>query len=89
MGLDQIINLSRQTLEVAIKTSMPILIIAVAISIVISIVQVMTSMQDQTVVTVPRLAAVAASIFLLLPWMLREIVGFTTRLFSDFHPYVR
>ncbi len=89
MGLDQIINLSRQTLEIAIKTSLPILAIAVVISIIISIVQVMTSMQDPTVVTVPRLTAVAAGIFFLLPWMLRQLVGFTTHLFSDFHPYVR
>lgn len=89
MGIDQIINLSRQTLQAAFLTSLPILVIAVVVSTVVSIIQVMTSIQDATVVTVPRLAAVGAAIFLLLPWILHHLVSFTVSLFSDFHPYVR
>jgi flagellar biosynthesis protein FliQ len=38
---------------------------------------------------VPRLAAVAAAILLLMPWMVRRIGMFTVQLFSDFHPFVR
>jgi flagellar biosynthetic protein FliQ len=87
--MDQVIDLSRQTLQIAFWTSAPILAIAVVISLLISILQVMTSMQDVTVVTVPRLAAVAGAAFVLMPWMLRHLMGFTIHLFSDFHPYVR
>jgi len=87
--MDQVINLSRETLQVAFWTAAPILGIAIVISVVISILQVMTSMQDTTVVTVPRLASVGAAVFVLMPWMLRHLIDFTVRLFSDFHPYVR
>ena len=51
--------------------------------------QVLTSLQDQTLSTVPRLAAVGAAILLFFPWMLRKLMFFTIGLWSDFHPFVR
>jgi flagellar biosynthetic protein FliQ len=54
---------------------------------VINIFQVLTSIQDQTVSTVPRLAAVGAILFFLTPWMLSHLVAFTVALFSDFRPF--
>jgi flagellar biosynthesis protein FliQ len=53
------------------------------------VVQVLTSLQDMTVSTVPRLAAVAAAVLMLMPWMVRRIGTFTLQLFSDFRPFVR
>jgi flagellar biosynthesis protein FliQ len=44
----------------------------------------MTSIQDPTVSTVPRLAVVGAIIFFLTPWLLHHLVAFTTTLFNDF-----
>jgi len=38
---------------------------------------------------VPRLAAVAAAVLVLMPWMVRRVELFTVQLFSDFHPFVR
>jgi flagellar biosynthetic protein FliQ len=49
----------------------------------------MTSLQEPTVSTVPRLAAVGAVTFLLLPWMLEHMMNFTIELFSNFHPFTR
>jgi flagellar biosynthetic protein FliQ len=37
------------------------------------------------VATVPRLAVVAVTTFVLLPWMVRKLVSFTVQLFADFH----
>jgi len=61
----------------------------VAVSLLLNIVQVLTSLQENTLSAVPRLAAVAAAAFLLLPWMLRRMEGFTLQMFSDFRPFVR
>jgi flagellar biosynthesis protein FliQ len=38
---------------------------------------------------VPRLAAVAAAILFLMPWMVRRVALFTVQLFSDFGPFTR
>ena len=74
----------RQTLEAAFWVAMPILLSAMAVSLVINIGQVMTSVQDTTVTTVPRLAAVGIIVFLLTPWMLHHLVAFTSAFFSRF-----
>ena len=64
MTPEQVIALARQTLEAAFWVAAPILISATVVSLVINIGQVMTSMQDPTVTTVPRLAAVGGIMFL-------------------------
>ena len=89
MTLEQIVGLGRSTLEMALLLSAPLLGVAVAVSLLLNIVQVLTSLQENTLSAVPRLAAVAAAAFLLLPWMLRRMEGFTLQMFSDFRPFVR
>jgi flagellar biosynthesis protein FliQ len=89
MPLEQVIELGRTTLEYAILAALPLLAIATAVSVVINILQVLTSIQDQTVSTVPRLLATALSAMFLLPWMLRHLAAFTIHLFSDFRPLLQ
>ncbi len=89
MPPEQVIALARQTLEAAFWVAAPILIAATVVSLLINIGQVVTSIQDATVTTVPRLAAVGAIIFLLMPWMLHHLVVFTETLFADFRAFTR
>ncbi|MGA9042960.1 MAG: flagellar biosynthetic protein FliQ [Terriglobales bacterium] len=89
MSTDVVVELCRRTLEAAIWIAAPLLIVATVVSLVISLAQVLTSLQETTLSTVPRLAAVAGAILLLLPWMVRRMGLFTLSLFSDFRPYLR
>jgi len=89
MSTQETIMLARATLETALWIAAPLLLIATVVSLVINVVQVLTSLQEQTLSTVPRLAAVATAIFLLMPWMVRRMTAFTTTLLSDFHPFLR
>ena len=89
MTLEQIVGLGRSTLEMALLLSAPLLGIALAVSLLLNIVQVLTSLQENTLAAVPRLAAVAMAAFVLLPWMLRRMEGFTLQMFSDFRPFVQ
>lgn len=52
MSADQVIQLSRQTLETALWLGAPLLVIAVLISLLVNIVQVLTSLQDMTISTI-------------------------------------
>jgi len=85
----QTVELARRTLEAAVWIAAPLLAIATLVSLLINVVQVLTSLQEQTLASVPRLAAVVTAIFLLMPWMVRRMTGFTLLLFSDFRPYLR
>jgi flagellar biosynthesis protein FliQ len=89
METAQTISLVRNTLEIAFFLAVPLLAIATAVSLVVNVAQVLTSLQDQTISTVPRLAAVAAAVFLFLPWMLRKLMIFTIAMWGDFHMLLR
>lgn len=89
MPIDITVELARRTFEAAVWLVAPLLAIATLVSLVINLVQVMTSLQDTTLSTVPRLAAVALAVFFLMPWMVRRLGMFTVAVFSDFRPYLR
>ena len=85
MGTDQVITLARAMLiEVAVLIA-PLLLVTVAVSFVVNVVQVLTSLQDQALSSVPRLLATGAALFMLMPWMWRHLELYTLRLLSDFH----
>ncbi len=89
MSTDLVVELSRRTLEAAMVLTAPVLAIAVLVSLVISLLQVLTSLQENTLSTVPRLAAVGAACFFLMPWMVRRLGVFTIAMFSNFQHYLR
>lgn len=89
MGTEQVVALFRNTLQVSLLLGAPLLLTAVLVSLLVNVAQVLTSLQDQTLSTVPRLAAVAVAALLFFPWMLRKLMFFTVGLWSDFHPFVR
>jgi flagellar biosynthetic protein FliQ len=85
MGTDAVVSLGRMMLQEVILMTAPILLVAIAVSLVVNVVQVLTSLQDQTLSTVPRLLAVGATLFILMPWMMRHLCTYTIQLLSDFH----
>jgi len=89
MPITEVVGIIRQTLQVAFVVCAPILAAAMIVSALISLAQVLTSMQDATLSTVPRLAAVAAFAFWLTPWMLRKLVQFTLALFGNFRVFTQ
>jgi flagellar biosynthesis protein FliQ len=64
--------------------SLPILVVGFIVGVVISLAQVLTSIQDSSFSTVPRLTAFLVAMLLAMPWMLAKIMAYTTALFSDF-----
>ena len=89
MNPELIVHVVRESLLACIWVTAPILILGFIVGIAVNIVQVATSMQDSSFSALPRLAAFAVGILILLPWMLRSLSTFTLRLFSDLTPYAR
>ena len=87
MTVDHVVQLARLAIQAAFWVTMPVLASVTVISLLINVAQVMTSIQDTTVTTVPRLTAVGVILFVLTPWMLNHLVTFTRLLFTDFRPY--
>jgi flagellar biosynthetic protein FliQ len=89
MSSSAVVDLFRQALGTAFWIALPLLAIGFLAGIVISIVQVITSMQDASFSTVPRLAVFLLGIMVLLPWMLSRMVAYTLVLFGDLARYAR
>jgi len=88
MGPDQTVEMMRKVLMEAMLLSAPLLVAACAVSLVVSLLQTLTSVQEQTLTVVPRLVAVFIVTMATLPWMVHRMVSFTMRLFTDFHRYL-
>jgi flagellar biosynthesis protein FliQ len=87
MNAEQTVELARRAIEAAFWVAAPVLLATMVVGLIINIGQVMTSIQDMTVSTVPRLFAVGAILFFLTPWILSHLLSFTLSLFSDFRTY--
>ena len=84
-----VVQLFRDALMTTFWLSLPILLVGFIAGIVISLLQIVTSMQDSAFSTVPRLAAFLVALLLFLPWMLTRLVSWTAFLLGDFTKYVR
>ena len=78
----------RQLLKEALIISTPILVLAAVTSFALSLFQTLTSLQDQTISTVPRLLVVVALLMAAVPWFLGRLMSYTLGLFSDFHRFL-
>jgi len=85
MDVDAVVSLGRSMLQEVVLLAAPILLAAVAVSLLVNIGQVLTSLQDQTLSAVPRLLTTGVAIFLLMPWMWRHLAHYTLSVLSDFH----
>ncbi len=88
MGPDQTVEMFRRLLLEAMLLAAPLLISAALISLVVSLIQTLTSVQEQTLTAVPRLLVVFAVMMATLPWAVHRLVGYTGRLWTDLHRYL-
>jgi flagellar biosynthesis protein FliQ len=88
VGPDQTVEIMRRVLMEAMVLSAPLLIATCLVSLAVSLLQTLTSVQEQTLTTVPRLVVVFVVAMVTLPWTVHRLVGFTVRMFTDFHRYL-
>jgi len=83
MSEADVITLLADAVWVTIKLSTPILAIGMAVGLVISIIQTTTSIQEQTLTFVPKLAAIVMAIVVFASWMTQTLVDYTLQLFRQ------
>lgn len=84
--INQIVS---EALMLIIRMSLPVLLASMIIGLIVSIFQTVTSIQEQTLTFVPKVIGVFVMIMLLGNWMMTELSGYITKLWSDFSRYVR
>ncbi len=78
-----VVDLMRTAFLTTFWLSLPILATGFIIGIVMSLAQILTSIQDASFASVPRLLAFLVALLLGMPWMLAKLMAYTTSLFGD------
>jgi len=76
------IFIGRQLLWMSLLLVAPVVAISLAVGLIISIAQTVTSIQEQTLAFAPKIVAVVALIMLMLPWYLSTLKSFTLTMFQ-------
>ena len=88
MDAGDIISIGRQTVWIIINTSVPILLVSMIVCLIISLLQTLTSIQEQTLTFVPKLLAIMLALMIMGPWLLNEIVSYMNILWGSFAQYI-
>ena len=81
MSHQLVIDLSRQAIMTALMIAAPMLLIALGVGLVVSIIQSVTQIQEQTLAFVPKLVLVGGAFIVGMPWLLQILIRYTTELF--------
>jgi len=76
------INLVRGGVLQALMMAAPLLLVGMLVGLIISVFQATTSIQEQTLTFVPKIAAILGALILFGPWIIASMVQFTLRLFG-------
>ena len=88
MTPDLVAELLRQLMKESMILAAPVLIAAALLSFLLSLVQTLTSLQEQSLTSVPRLVAIALILLAAMPWFLERMATYTRMLLGDFHRYL-
>ncbi|HEV2213888.1 MAG TPA: flagellar biosynthetic protein FliQ [Terracidiphilus sp.] len=88
MTPDMVAELLRQLMKESLIVSAPVLIAAAALSFVLSLLQTLTSLQEQSITTVPRIGIVAVILLVGMPWFLSRLATYTIGLMTNLHRFL-
>ena len=76
------VDLIRETLVLAMMISGPMLLIGMGVGIVVSLLQAVTQIQEQTLTFVPKIAAMIVAALVLMPWIGQRLLDYAATIFS-------
>jgi flagellar biosynthetic protein FliQ len=84
-----IIGLAKEAVKITLILSLPLLTTALIVGLGISIFQAVTQIQEMTLTFVPKILAMILVFFFTLPWMLKKLTDFTSRLILNIPAFIK
>jgi flagellar biosynthetic protein FliQ len=72
-----VLDVTREALMVTLKVGAPVMLIALVVGLIISLLQALTQIQEQTLAFVPKVVIIFVALMALMPFMLNQLIGFT------------
>lgn len=89
MHPEQVIDITRQAMRVAIMLSAPVLVCGLVVGVLINVFQAVTQITETTLSVVPKLLAMLVAFALFAPWMIDTMTDFTTQLIQSIPNAIR
>lgn len=83
------VRLGREALLTVLTVAGPVLVLSLVTGLIISVLQAVTQIHEQTLSFVPKIIAALAAVALAGPWMLQKLTEYATLLLANMHQYVR
>jgi flagellar biosynthetic protein FliQ len=84
-----VVQTIREALMTAFWLALPLLAVGFVVGLLISLVQIVTSIQDTAFNAIPRLLAFLGAFLIALPWMLQKLSAYTVAILGDLSRYGR
>ena len=88
MEVQIVIDLMQSSFKIALFLAMPALLSALSVGVAVSVFQSVTSIQEQTLVFVPKMLAVMVALIVSFSWMLHSVMSFTQQLFQSIPRFI-
>jgi flagellar biosynthetic protein FliQ len=83
MTPETVMTIGTRALEVTLLLASPLLVVTLAVGLLIGVFQAATQINEMTLSFIPKLIAMALTLVIAGPWMLKLIVGYTRELFES------
>ncbi|WP_010649287.1 flagellar biosynthesis protein FliQ [Oceanobacillus massiliensis] len=88
MSSEFVLTLAEQGIYTVLLVTGPLLILALAVGLLVSIFQATTQIQEQTLALIPKIVAVLVGLIFFGPWMLTTMVEFTKNILQNINQFV-
>ncbi len=89
MTPDFIVSIGKETIWMVLLVGAPMLILGSIVGIAIAVFQAATQIHEMTLTFVPKIIAVMVALLLFLPWIMRVLIDFTVRIYTNIPMYLR
>lgn len=84
MGQAEIMDVAYDAVWTLLKVTGPLMLIALAVGLIIALLQALTQIQEMTLTFVPKILVIFISLLVLLPYMMGELIDFMNRMVDHF-----
>ncbi|MFD1735829.1 flagellar biosynthesis protein FliQ [Bacillus salitolerans] len=88
MSPEFVITMAEQSVYTVLAISLPLLLVALGVGLLVSIFQATTQIQEQTLAFIPKIVSVFVALIFFGPWMLSKMIRFTFDIFNNLHKFI-
>lgn len=89
MTPEMVIAFARQSIEVALLISLPMLGVGLVVGVVVSIIQAATQIQEMTLSFIPKIVSIFLALLISFPWIMDKMITYTRDVFLSIPSYIR